>query len=27
VRIANRPDRPTWNDSSFFKRFAKGGTH
>jgi Zn-dependent M28 family amino/carboxypeptidase len=26
VRIANRPDRPTWNDSSFFKRFAKGGT-
>jgi len=27
VRIANRPDRPTWNDSSFFKRFAKSGTH
>jgi Zn-dependent M28 family amino/carboxypeptidase len=27
VRVANRPDRPTWNDSSFFKRFAKGGTH
>lgn len=23
VRIANRPDRPKWNDSSFFKRFAK----
>jgi Zn-dependent M28 family amino/carboxypeptidase len=23
VRIANRPDRPRWNDSSFFKRFAK----
>jgi len=27
VRIANRPDRPTWNDASFFKRFAKSGTH
>jgi len=27
VRIANRTDRPTWNDSSFFKRFAKSGTH
>ena len=27
VRIANRPDRPRWNDSSFFKRFAKGSTH
>jgi Zn-dependent M28 family amino/carboxypeptidase len=27
VRIANRADRPKWNDSSFFKRFAKGGTH
>ena len=27
VRIANRPDRPKWNDSSFFKRFAKGATH
>ena len=25
LRIANRADRPTWNDSSFFKRFAKGG--
>ena len=24
VRIANRPDRPKWNDTSFFKRFAKG---
>jgi Zn-dependent M28 family amino/carboxypeptidase len=23
VRIANRPDRPKWNKSSFFKRFAK----
>jgi hypothetical protein len=23
VRIANRVDRPRWNDSSFFKRFAK----
>ena len=23
VRIANRPDRPTWNDASFFKRFAR----
>lgn len=23
LRIANRPDRPTWNDTSFFKRFAK----
>ena len=23
VRIANRPDRPKWNDTSFFKRFAK----
>ena len=23
VRIANRADRPSWNDSSFFKRFAK----
>jgi Zn-dependent M28 family amino/carboxypeptidase len=22
VRIANRPDRPKWNDTSFFKRFA-----
>jgi Zn-dependent M28 family amino/carboxypeptidase len=27
VRIANRTDRPRWNDSSFFKRFAKGSTH
>ena len=27
VRIANRTDRPKWNDSSFFKRFAKGATH
>jgi hypothetical protein len=26
VRIANRADRPRWNDSSFFKRFAKGTT-
>ncbi len=25
VRIANRTDRPKWNDASFFKRFA-GGT-
>ena len=24
VRIANRADRPKWNDSSFFKRFATG---
>jgi Zn-dependent M28 family amino/carboxypeptidase len=24
VRIANRTDRPRWNDASFFKRFAKG---
>jgi Zn-dependent M28 family amino/carboxypeptidase len=22
VRIANRTDRPKWNDASFFKRFA-----
>ena len=27
VRIANRADRPKWNDASFFKRFAKSGTH
>jgi Zn-dependent M28 family amino/carboxypeptidase len=27
VRIANRADRPKWNDASFFKRFAPGGTH
>ena len=26
VRIANRMDRPRWNDSSFFKRFATGAT-
>lgn len=26
VRIANRTDRPQWNDASFFKRFAKGAT-
>jgi Zn-dependent M28 family amino/carboxypeptidase len=25
VRIANRADRPKWNESSFFKRFATGG--
>jgi Zn-dependent M28 family amino/carboxypeptidase len=25
-RIANRPDRPVWNDSSFFKRFAAPGS-
>lgn len=24
VRIANRSDRPKWNDSSFFKRFTQG---
>jgi Zn-dependent M28 family amino/carboxypeptidase len=23
VRIANRTDRPTWNETSFFKRFAR----
>jgi Zn-dependent M28 family amino/carboxypeptidase len=23
LRIANRPDRPKWNDSSFFKRFSQ----
>jgi Zn-dependent M28 family amino/carboxypeptidase len=23
VRIADRPDRPKWNDASFFKRFAQ----
>jgi Zn-dependent M28 family amino/carboxypeptidase len=23
VRIANRTDRPTWNESSFFRRFAR----
>jgi Zn-dependent M28 family amino/carboxypeptidase len=27
VRIANRTDRPKWNDASFFKRFAHGATH
>jgi len=27
VRIANRVDRPKWNDASFFKRFARGATH
>lgn len=27
VRIANRSDRPTWNESSFFKRFAKEAKH
>jgi Zn-dependent M28 family amino/carboxypeptidase len=26
VRIANRSDRPKWNDASFFKRFARSGT-
>jgi Zn-dependent M28 family amino/carboxypeptidase len=26
LRIANRTDRPKWNDTSFFKRFAKGAT-
>jgi Zn-dependent M28 family amino/carboxypeptidase len=26
IRIANRSDRPKWNDSSFFKRFARSGT-
>jgi len=23
IRIGNRPDRPRWNDSSFFRRFAQ----
>jgi len=27
VRIANRTDRPKWNEASFFKRFANGATH
>jgi Zn-dependent M28 family amino/carboxypeptidase len=27
LRIANRPDRPVWNESSFFKRFAAGSKH
>ena len=26
LRIANRPDRPKWNEASFFKRFATSGT-
>ena len=26
LRIANRTDRPKWNDASFFKRFSKTGT-
>jgi len=26
IRIANRTDRPKWNDSSFFKRFAHSST-
>jgi Zn-dependent M28 family amino/carboxypeptidase len=26
LRIANRADRPKWNDASFFKRFANGAT-
>jgi Zn-dependent M28 family amino/carboxypeptidase len=26
LRVANRPDRPKWNDASFFKRFAKADT-
>ena len=26
VRIANRADRPKWNETSFFKRFATGTT-
>jgi len=26
VRIANRTDRPTWNGTSFFKRFARTAT-
>ena len=26
LRIANRSARPMWNESSFFKRFAKGAT-
>src|SRR5205814_1161564 len=25
VRIADRIDRPKWNDASFFKRFARNG--
>jgi Zn-dependent M28 family amino/carboxypeptidase len=27
VRIANRTDRPKWNESSFFKRFAASATN
>lgn len=27
VRIANRAERPNWNETSFFRRFAKAGTH
>jgi hypothetical protein len=27
LRIANRPDRPRWNEASFFKRFAQSGSH
>jgi len=27
LRIANRTGKPKWNDSSFFKRFAKAATH
>ena len=23
IRVANRPDRPRWNDTSFFRRFAQ----
>ena len=26
VRVANRTDRPKWNESSFFKRFEKVGS-
>jgi hypothetical protein len=26
TRVADRDDRPRWNDSSFFKRFAHGST-
>jgi Zn-dependent M28 family amino/carboxypeptidase len=27
VRVANRAERPRWNDASFFKRFAGAATH
>jgi Zn-dependent M28 family amino/carboxypeptidase len=27
VRIANRSDRPKWNEASFFKRFEKRSSH